>query len=132
MKHLEEVHMTYIQHLYLAMANAVRLAVATVALGIHAVLPFLFTKTASAIIGDVYGKFPRHIRVLVRFNMKWELDLFLRKWQVVEDGVERLAHRVDVLAPCMTIEEPVNGEPKYHFQCYASSVTWNNDYVTIS
>lgn len=61
MKHLKEVGLTYFQHLKLAFLNSLILSIASIALMIHAFLPFLFTKTASKLIAGVKNSFPKDI-----------------------------------------------------------------------
>ena len=60
MKHLEEINMSYMQHLTLAMLNAVKLLISSFILIIHGIFPFLFPKTVSLILSDV--KFPKGIQ----------------------------------------------------------------------
>ena len=130
MKHLEEINMSYMQHLTLAMLNAVKLLISSFILIIHGIFPFLFPKTVSLILSDV--KFPKGIqdRILVRFNTKWEQDSQKRQWRVLVNGVESLAHKVAIKTPLETIEEQVAGEQKFHFLCFGK-VIWNNSLAQI-
>ena len=66
-----------------------------------------------------------HSRILVRFNTKWQEDPDGRKWRVLEDGKETLARKVFMNLPCETVEEPVDGVPKYHFLSHGR-VYWND------
>ena len=55
-RHPASVGETYGEHMVSAGSFAVRLAAAAVVCGIHAVLPFLFEKTASRLVTDLYGR----------------------------------------------------------------------------
>lgn len=60
-------------------------------------------------------------RILVRFNTKFEDDKLKRKWRVLLNGIEHLAHNVAINVPCETITEPIDtGEIKHHFLCYGN------------
>jgi hypothetical protein len=54
MKHLNDVGLSYGQHCRLALACAIKLVLAAMALGIHAVCPFWFERTGSSIVRDVH------------------------------------------------------------------------------
>jgi hypothetical protein len=55
-------------------------------------------------------------RILIRFNTKHADDPEGRRWRVLVNGEERLAHTVRILAPVETITEPIaTGEVKDHF-----------------
>lgn len=69
-------------------------------------------------------------RILVRFNTKWKEDPAQRKWRVLVNRVEYLASDVRIGTYCETIEEPVNGEMKFHFLCLGR-VHWNMDSASI-
>jgi len=125
MNHLAEINMTYLQHWSLATKNSGKLTVASVVLLIHACIPFLFERTASRILRSVQHSFPKTgSRVLVRFNTKHRDDAQGRTWRVLENGVETLAHAVNITIPCETIQEDVAGEPKFHFLC-SGKVIWD-------
>lgn len=129
MKHLEDVDMTYLDHMRFAIINSFRLLKATVALMIHAILPCIFCKTASNTVRDVVEAFRSHHkndRILIRFNTKWQEDPDHRKWRVLVNGIEQLAHKVIISVECDTIEEPVEGVQKYHFHC-VGEVRWEGD-----
>lgn len=75
MGHLEDVDMEYFPHLRLALVNSARLLAGSFLLSIHGILPFLFTHSASSIIGRVKKSFPKNgDRILIRFNTKWRDD----------------------------------------------------------
>ncbi len=54
--HPASVDETYAQHLAAASGFALRLMVAGLACLVHAVLPFLFVKTASAIVDELHDR----------------------------------------------------------------------------
>ncbi len=54
--HLHDVNETYLQHMGHALSYAGRLAAAAVCALVHALLPFLFVKTASNLIREMYGE----------------------------------------------------------------------------
>jgi len=131
LKHLDELNVTYGEHFQTAIINAVGLAVSSMVLFIHALVPFLFTHTASTFVNRIMRSFPRAgNRILVRFNTKWEQDPAERQWRILVNGVESLAHRVNIQIPCQTIMEPVEGCEKYHFLCYGK-VEWDGTYANI-
>lgn len=55
-RHLESVDETYFQHLGQAMRFAGTLAVAATACFVHALLPFLFERTGSTLIGRLHDR----------------------------------------------------------------------------
>lgn len=69
-------------------------------------------------------------RILIRYNTKHEQDEGFRKWRVVIDGTEHLAHKVKVNVPCETICEDVGGTEKYHFLCFGE-VSWRDKETAI-
>jgi hypothetical protein len=88
MKHLEEVKMTYLEHLRLASLNSLKLSLSSITLLIHGFIPSLFTKTTSKMIDEIQRSFPRETqdRILVRFNTKWREDHQGRQWRVLVNG----------------------------------------------
>lgn len=54
--HPRSVDESYIQHMAFALRFASRLFVAAVAALVHALFPFLFEKTASRMIGEMYAQ----------------------------------------------------------------------------
>jgi hypothetical protein len=67
-------------------------------------------------------------RILVRFNTKFETDILKRKWRLLIDGVEWLAHKIDIQVPCETITEPIStGEIKHHLLC-SGEVKWDSNF----
>ncbi len=54
--HLHDVNETYLQHMGHALSYAGRLAAAAFCALVHALLPFLFVKTASNLIREMYGE----------------------------------------------------------------------------
>jgi len=52
-KHLEEVGETYLQHMWAAMRYCLTFMLLVVVSFVHAILPFLFTKTASCVIQEM-------------------------------------------------------------------------------
>jgi hypothetical protein len=69
-------------------------------------------------------------RILVRFNTKWEQDDQKRRWRILVDGKESLAHKVIIQVEGETVTEPVDGETKDHF-LFFGHVDWKDDYVKI-
>lgn len=53
-KHPNEYDLTYLQHLVVAVKFSIKLFLASVALLIHSVLPFLFVHTASKTVKEIY------------------------------------------------------------------------------
>ncbi len=53
-EHPQSVDETYFQHMRFAAGFAVRLLAAGLAAAVHAILPFLFEKTASRMINDMH------------------------------------------------------------------------------
>ena len=70
-------------------------------------------------------------RILLRFNTKFTDDPKRRTWRVLVDGKEKLAEKVFVNAVGETIQEDVDGVPKYHVM-FNGHVTWDGDLATIS
>lgn len=56
LRHPRSVEETYLQHMVFAIRFATRLFLAALAALIHAVFPFLFEKTASAMIARMYAR----------------------------------------------------------------------------
>lgn len=131
-KHLEEVGVGYFEHMRLALANSLLLAFSSVTLLVHALIPCLFTKTASSMIKKVVGSFPKKKadRILVRFNTKWREDPHARQWRVLVNGTEVLAHKVSIQTNSETVEEEIAGEQKFHFLCLGS-VIWEGTLAKI-
>jgi hypothetical protein len=124
MKHLQDVNKTYFQHMRIALYNCCRLVYATVALLIHSILPFLFVSTASDILKDTLKPIPNNTNtILVRFNTKWKNDPISRQWRVLVNGKETLAHKVIIQSLSETVEQPVDGEQKFHFLAYGN-IEW--------
>lgn len=68
-------------------------------------------------------------RILLRFNTKFLEDPSQRKWRVLVNGEEQLAHQIEVRVPCETITEPIStGEIKHHFLCHGY-LHWEADFV---
>lgn len=55
-EHPSSVNETYFQHMAFAGKFSIKLFAAAFAALIHAILPFLFDKTASTIVSRLYGK----------------------------------------------------------------------------
>jgi hypothetical protein len=55
-QHPESVDETYVQHAVFASRFAIKLAAASGAAFIHAIIPVLFKKAASRIVADFYAK----------------------------------------------------------------------------
>jgi len=132
MGHLEEVGMGYLQHLALAWKNALRLVASSVFLVVHGAFPFVLTHAASDTIERVRNSFPKggSDRILVRFNTKWKEDPEGRQWRVLVNGEETLASRVSIRTGSDTVEEPINGEQKFHFLCFGK-VVWSGSEASI-
>lgn len=58
--HPRSVDETYVEHMGVAFTFAVRMLAGAAACAVHAVLPFLFVKTGSAIITDLHDNMVRH------------------------------------------------------------------------
>ncbi len=54
--HPRDVNETYLQHMGHALSYAGRLALAAFCALVHALLPFIFVKTASNLIREMYGE----------------------------------------------------------------------------
>lgn len=61
--HPQSVGETYVQHAAMASGFGFRLLLAGMACLVHAVLPFLFVKTGSAMIADLHQRMVAHRRV---------------------------------------------------------------------
>lgn len=133
MGHLEDIKLTYLQHLILAIFNAFRLTFASVILVIHGVFPFLFQRVASGIVKDVEKSFVYPLdlgdKILVRFNTKWQEDNLKRQWRVLVNGNETLAAHVCLRTGSYTVEEAINGEQKFHFLCRGKVVWVGNNAI---
>jgi len=55
-RHPASVNETYLEHLGMALGFAARMLIATVVCTVHAFLPFLFEKTGSGMIADLYRR----------------------------------------------------------------------------
>jgi hypothetical protein len=63
-------------------------------------------------------------RILIRFNTKHSDDPQGRKWRLLINNQESLAHHISIRIPCETItEEVAPGVTKYHILCYGT-VYW--------
>lgn len=69
-------------------------------------------------------------RILLRFNTKFEQDPKQRTWRVLEDGVEKLASKVFIQCDGQTIQEDIDGVPKYHV-LFNGKTLWADDEATI-
>ena len=67
-RHLKSVNETYLEHFWQAMGFSITLAVAAVVCLVHALLPFLFERTGSQLIGRL------HERMLVNRKRKAVAD----------------------------------------------------------
>ena len=54
--HPSSVNETYFEHMFIALGFSLRLAYASFAALVHSIFPFLFTKTASDTIKELYNK----------------------------------------------------------------------------
>ncbi len=71
-------------------------------------------------------------RILVRFNTKFAEDPQGRTWRVLVNGVETLAHKVYIEAPCESITEPIaTGEVKHHFLAHGAVVWEEGDVARV-
>lgn len=61
--HPQSVGESYAQHAAMASGFGVRLLLAGMACMVHAVFPFLFVKTGSSMIADLYQRMVAHRRV---------------------------------------------------------------------
>lgn len=55
-KHPRTVNETYFEHLVMALGFAGRMALATLVCLVHAILPFMFEKTGSKMIANLYHR----------------------------------------------------------------------------
>ena len=55
-KHPRSVGETYFEHLLMSLGFAGRMAVATFVCLVHAILPFMFEKTGSKMVADLYQR----------------------------------------------------------------------------
>ena len=55
-QHPREVNETYMQHARVAGTFAVKLLLASLAVAVHSVLPFLFTRTASTLVARLHDE----------------------------------------------------------------------------
>jgi plasmid stabilization system protein ParE len=69
-------------------------------------------------------------RILLRFNTKFEQDPKKRTWRVLEDGIERLASHVSIGTNGETIQEDIDGVPKYHI-LFDGKILWDEDKAAI-
>lgn len=70
-------------------------------------------------------------RILLRFNTKFEEDQEKRTWRVLVNGTETLADKVIIrYVCCETIQEDVDGIPKYHILCFGK-VNWQGNTAII-
>ena len=135
MNHLKEVKMTYFQHFLYALGSSLNLIKAAFFLTTHALFPNIFIHSGSELVNKIhYDMMKRRTknRILVRFNTKWPEDIKCRKWRVLVNGEERLAHDILITIPCKTIQEDVpNVGTKWHFLCYGN-VVWCEDSALIN
>ena len=127
MTHLKEVKLTYWQHFVCALSCVFQLIKASLFLIIHAFFPNVFVHYGSELVNKVHYDIMRrrnYNRILVRFNTKWQEDVMQRKWRVLMNGEEKLAHEILITIPCKIIQEDVpDVGTKWHFLCYGN-VTW--------
>lgn len=55
-QHPSDVGETYFEHLFMALGFAGRMALATLVCALHAIFPFLFVKTGSKMVADLYQR----------------------------------------------------------------------------
>lgn len=55
-QHPSDVGETYFEHLFMALGFAGRMAIATFVCATHAIFPFLFVKTGSKMVADLYQR----------------------------------------------------------------------------
>ncbi len=55
-QHPSDVGETYFEHLFMALGFAGRMAIATFVCTTHAIFPFLFVKTGSKMVADLYQR----------------------------------------------------------------------------
>lgn len=55
-QHPSEVGETYFEHLFMALGFSARMAIATLVCTAHAIFPFLFVKTGSKMVADLYQR----------------------------------------------------------------------------
>lgn len=135
MCHLNDVKMTYFQHMLFALTKSLQLMKASFVLIVHSIFPNLLAESGSHLVNqihyDLMANRTHKNRILVRFNTKWTEDGEKRKWRVLENGIETLAHDVSITIPCTTIQEDVEGSgTRWHFLCYGG-VTWNGSSASI-
>lgn len=131
MSHLNDVGLSYTEHMRRALAFSWTLLKSSFVLLLHAVFPDFMSNYASSQLTPVFKELSLNgHRILVRFNTKWEKDLNKRTWRVLVDGTESLASDVTLNVPTSTIQEDVSGVPKWHMLCHGY-VVWNGDKATI-
>jgi preprotein translocase subunit SecF len=59
-EHPASVGESYGQHLFHAMSFSIRMAAGAFAVSVHAVFPFLFTRTGSAVLSSLYHDMVTH------------------------------------------------------------------------
>jgi len=124
MTHLNEVGLTYTQHMRRALVLAMQLFQAAFALVIHAFMPDVFSDYATKKIFGIFKNLAKSDKILIRFNTKWQEDEQKRTWRVLINGVEYLASKVNVNVPCVsTMEDIEPGVTKWHMLCYGK-VYW--------
>jgi hypothetical protein len=70
----------------------------------------------------------RKSRILIRFNTKFEEDSEKRKWRLLVDGEESLAHKITFYTFGETITETIpTGEVKHHILC-EGTVRWEENH----
>lgn len=70
-------------------------------------------------------------RILLTFNTKFEEDPQKRKWKVLVNEVERLAHQIVVIAYAETVVERIpQGEERCSFLC-EGRVVWKEGDVAL-
>jgi len=55
-QHPSDIGETYFEHLFMALGFAGHMAIATFVCAAHAIFPFLFVKTASKMVADLYQR----------------------------------------------------------------------------
>lgn len=112
--------MSYSNHLKFAMGIVWNLLQAAAVLCVHALLPGVFEKTASEIIGRIFTYFKRSgKKILVNVSV----DPY--RWVVNVDGEESFTDQVTVNVPCRTLRVADD----FFMECYGEIEKLDNHII---
>lgn len=126
MKHLDEVKEDYLTHLAEAMQIALSLIIAFFAVVVHAIIPPLFTDTASSILkGVIRRNTNRNLKdadhIQIRYNTKNEGGPLV--WRVIINNEEKLASFIEINGRTYGEETLEDGVRKMNMAC-DGRVSW--------